>query len=378
MTGASAVSILIVDDEVHHLKALCDTLIVEGYTAAGTSSARSALEMLRRQPFDLLLTDLMMPEMNGIALLNAAREIVPDIGCIVMTGHGTVDSAVEAMKGGAIDYVLKPIKLNALVQVIVRGLELRRLRRTLDRRTRELEQANADLEAFSYSISHDLRAPLRVVDAYSLMFLEDYGGTIPAEGRRLLDQVRASSKRMAQLIDDLLAFARFGSRPLRTDVVDMRSLALRVAAAVQAQFQASEPAGAAIPAIEIGELPDCIADGSLIEQVLANLLSNAGKFTRGRPQPRVEVSASSESGNNIYAVRDNGVGFDPAYAHKLFGVFQRLHSEAEFEGTGIGLSIVKRIIQRHGGRAWAESIPGEGAAFFFSLPAAAAASEKPA
>jgi light-regulated signal transduction histidine kinase (bacteriophytochrome) len=363
-------SILIVDDEATHLKALCDTLSVEGYTTTGTPSARAALDLLRARHFDVLLTDLMMPEMNGIALLNAAREISPDVACIVMTGHGTIDSAVEAMKGGAIDYVLKPIKLNALMQVIARGLQVRRLHAIIDQRTRELEQANKDLEAFSYSISHDLRAPLRVVDAFCQMFLEDYGDTIPAEGRRMLDQARAGSQRMSQLIDDLLAFSRFGSRPLRTGVVDMRSLAARVAAAVRTQVQAAGPAGAQDVTIEIGDLPECIGDSSLLEQVLINLLSNACKFSRGRPQPRVEVSAAPEASHNIYVVRDNGVGFDAAYAHKLFGVFQRLHSTAEFEGTGIGLSIVKRIVQRHGGRVWAESAPDEGAAFYFSLPAA--------
>ena len=370
MSGPEQASILIVDDEAAHLKALCDTLSIEGYTTTGTPSARSALDMLRAQPFDVLLTDLMMPEMTGIALLNAARELSPDIVCIVMTGHGTIDSAVETMKGGAIDYVLKPIKLNALIQVIARGLQIRRLHRVIDQRTRELEQANKDLEAFSYSISHDLRAPLRVVDAFCKMFLEDYGETIPAEGRRMLDRARVGSQRMSQLIDDLLAFARFGSKPLQTGTVDMRSLSTRVASAVRAHAQAADPVNAQAVTVEVGELPACIGDNSLLEQVLTNLLSNAFKFTRGSTQPRVEVSATSEGSNNIYVVRDNGVGFDSTYAHKLFGVFQRLHSATEFEGTGIGLSIVKRIVQRHGGRVWAESTPGEGAAFYFSLPAA--------
>jgi hypothetical protein len=287
-----------------------------------------------------------------------------------MTGHGTIDSAVEAMKGGAIDYVLKPIKLNALMQVIARGLQMRRLHRVIDQRTRELEQANKDLEAFSYSISHDLRAPLRVVDSFCQMFLEDYGETIPAEGRRMLDRARGGAQRLSQLIDDLLSFARFGSRPLQTGVVDMRSLATRVAAAVRAQAHAAGPADTHDVTVEIAELPNCVGDSSLLEQVLTNLLANACKFTRGCPQPWVGVSATREGSQNVYAVRDNGVGFDPAYAQKLFGVFQRLHSAADFEGTGIGLSIVKRIVQRHDGRVWAESAPGKGATFYFSLPAA--------
>jgi hypothetical protein len=370
VTDSPPAAILIVDDEAAHLKALCDTLSIEGYSTTGTPSARSALEMLRERPFDVLLTDLMMPEMNGIALLNAARELSPDIACIVMTGHGTIDSAVEAMKGGAIDYVLKPIKLNALMQVIARGLQMRRLHKVIDQRTRELEQANKDLEAFSYSISHDLRAPLRVVDSFCQMFLEDYGATIPAEGRRMLDRARAGSQRMSQLIDDLLALARFGSRPLQTGTVDMRSLATRVAAAVRAQARAAGLIDTHEVTVEIAELPDCVGDSSLLEQVLTNLLANAWKFTRGSPQPWVGVSATREGSKNVYAVRDNGVGFDPAYAQKLFGVFQRMHSATEFEGTGIGLSIVKRIVQRHEGRVWAESAPGEGATFYFSLPAA--------
>ena len=175
---------------------------------------------------------------------------------------------------------------------------------------------------------------------------------------------------MSQLIDDLLAFARFGSKPLKTGVVEMRSLATHVAAAVRGQAQAAGLGNAQDVTVEIGELPDCIGDSSLLEQALTNLLSNAFKFTRGRPQPRLSVSATSAGSDNVYLVRDNGVGFDTAYAHKLFGVFQRLHSAAEFEGNGIGLSIVQRIVQRHGGRVWAESTPGEGAAFYFSLPAA--------
>lgn len=192
----------------------------------------------------------------------------------------------------------------------------------------------------------------------------------------MLERARAGAQRMSQLIDDLLAFARFGSRPLQTGVVDMRGLAARAAASVRAQVQAAGAADVRGVTVDIDELPDSIGDSSLLEQVVTNLLSNAFKFTRGRPEPRLQVSGTRAGPENIYAVRDNGVGFDAAYAHKLFGVFQRLHSAAEFEGSGIGLSIVKRIVQRHGGRVWAESIPGEGATFYFSLPAVGAAPDE--
>jgi light-regulated signal transduction histidine kinase (bacteriophytochrome) len=234
-------------------------------------------------------------------------------------------------------------------------------------RTQELQAANADLESFSYSVSHDLRAPLRVVDGYCQMFMDEFGAGIAPHGREILGKARAGATRMNQLIDDLLRLARFSRQPLHTRPVETGALVKRVVANLQEQLQ-----GRSVQ-FEIGALPDCVADAALLEQVFTNLLSNALKFTAGRPNTRIEVGSSSEGAEQIYFVKDNGVGFDMRYAERLFGVFQRLHSQAEFAGTGIGLSIVHRIIRRHGGRTWAEGALQQGATFYFTLPRGALA-----
>ena len=525
------------------MTALCKTLETQGYSVTGFISSQQALAQLKEQQFDLLLTDLMMPEMDGIALLTAAHEIDRDLAAVVMTGHGTVDTAVQALRGGAADYVLKPFRLNNLLPVLNRALETRRLRteniqlreavsiyelsraitqglsedevvqrtvmaasqqsdagavqllvateegrklrvagmwgthahwraderfsvdesierwvasareqlsswdggglpnavfnspfsgeaaaadadvalpivagsnfygvlrfssrasqrrltpgqikaleilvgtaaaalegaslltqlRSLNRdleqrvreRTQELQSANADLESFSYSVSHDLRAPLRAVDGFCQMFIEEFGEGVPAEGHRILEKVRAGTLRMNQLIEGLLRLARFSRQPLNTRRVQTGVLVTQVAAHFRDQLE-----GRSVQMV-VGELPDSLGDGALLEQVFTNLISNALKFTMGRPDTRIEIGSHRIDSEVAYFVKDNGVGFDMRYADRLFGVFQRLHSQTEFEGTGIGLSIVHRIIRRHGGRTWAESALQKGATFYFTLP----------
>jgi signal transduction histidine kinase len=229
-------------------------------------------------------------------------------------------------------------------------------------RTRELDDANRELEAFSYSVSHDLRAPLRAVQGFCRIYLEDYGAEVPPEGRALLDKALAGAERMGTLIDDLLEFARLARKPLRRSRVVLDEIAARV---VQQQRAANE--GRCIT-VDLGALGECQGDASLIEQVFVNLVSNAFKFTRGREAARILLGREERDGEMVYFVRDNGAGFDMRYASKLFGVFQRMHAPARFEGTGVGLSIVQRIVQRHGGRVWAEAEVDEGASFFFTLP----------
>jgi two-component system, sensor histidine kinase and response regulator len=371
--GAAAplARLLIVDDEAAQLRALCDTLALEGYAPSGFASPGEALSKLQPDAFDLLLTDLMMPGMDGIELLQAAQRVDGDLAAIVMTGHGTIDTAVKAMQAGALDYILKPFRLNQMMPVITRALETRRLRRVnreleqrVLERTRELEIANRDLEAFSFSVSHDLRAPLRIIQGFSEAFLEDFGSAVPQEGRALLKRVEEGAHRMSQLIEDLLNFSRTGRSALVPTRIAMGDLVRAV------MTELTEQSPSRIVAVDIGDLPDGLGDAALIRQVLVNLLSNALKFTSTRPSARIEVTSAEHEGQHVYRIADNGVGFDEAHAHKLFGVFQRLHSEASFSGTGIGLSIVKRIIERHGGRIWAEGRPQEGATFSFTLPAA--------
>ena len=367
--------LLVVDDEMAQMKALCTTLETEGYRTTGYSSPQEALANLRPGVHELLLTDLMMPELDGIGLMKAARAIDPEIAGVVMTGHGTIDTAVAAMQVGALDYVLKPFKLNAILTVIGRALDIRRLRlenAALQRREREqaaeLAAAYRDLESFSYSVSHDLRSPLRAIRGFTDLYLSEFGEGIPDDGRRRLNQVIAGAERMDQLIEDLLKFCRFSRAPLNRRPVDLNAITRRVLA----ELQARDPQRAV--EVQLEELPGCEGDPSLLEQVMINLLSNAFKFTGKVAQPRVEVGTTvlpaagakdATATERVYFVRDNGAGFDMKYADNLFGVFQRLHSREQFEGTGVGLSIVHRVLQRHGGRIWAESAPGRGATFFF-------------
>jgi signal transduction histidine kinase/DNA-binding response OmpR family regulator len=539
LAPAPSARLLIVDDEAALMHALCNTLEMKGYRTTGFTSARRALAELEQSQFDLLITDLMMPEMDGIELLRAARQIDRDLAGIVMTGHGTIDTAVKALQAGALDYVLKPFRLDNLMPVLTRALATRRLQsenirlreavsiyelaraitqglshdqvtertlaaalqqndaaaawileptsdgqrlricgvageltgvtrendvdlssglrqwvsdarenlsqwdgaqptplvlehpfkhdgggvalpivadgtlygilrfasrapqrrispgqiKALDilastaaaafatasfvsqlrgmnqdleqrvlERTRELEASNADLEAFSYSVSHDLRSPLHTVGGFCEAFLSDHGQELKPEGRGLLDKVMSGVSRMHRLIDDLLHLARFSRQPLDAQPVAMSDLARRVAATLEPQYNGRDVE------LSIGQLPVCQGDPALLEHVMTNLLSNALKFTTPRAPARIEVGSVRCGSEQVYYVKDNGVGFDMKYADRLFGVFQRLHTEAQFPGTGVGLSIVQRIVRRHGGRAWAEGRLNEGATMYFALP----------
>jgi PAS domain S-box-containing protein len=242
--------------------------------------------------------------------------------------------------------------------------EVRKLNAELEervvQRTAQIEAANKELEAFSYSVSHDLRSPLRAIDGFSRILLSDHAEQLDAEGKRLLGVVRTNTRQMGQLIDDLLAFSRVGRQSMARTAVDMASLA-------KAASDDQRVAGEAV-SITVGPLPPADADPSLMRQVWVNLISNALKFSRPRAEGVIAVEGRTEQDRVVYSVKDNGVGFDMAYANKLFGVFQRLHASAEFEGTGVGLALVQRIVHRHGGEVWAEGKVGEGATFSFSLP----------
>jgi PAS domain S-box-containing protein len=237
---------------------------------------------------------------------------------------------------------------------------IRALNAELETRAAQLELANKELESFSYSVSHDLRAPLRAVDGYALMLTEDYGERLDDEGRRLLSVVRASAEQMGRLIDDLLKFSQVGRRPLAKARLDMRALASEVLGELAQAYPKAR--------VELGALPAAWGDRSLLRHVWSNLLGNALKYSAQKDAPRVEIEGRTEDGLAVYTVRDNGAGFDMRYYDKLFNVFQRLHREDEFEGTGVGLAIVQRVVVRHGGRVWGEGAPGEGARFHFSLP----------
>jgi len=228
-------------------------------------------------------------------------------------------------------------------------------------RTAQLEAANKELEAFSYSVSHDLRAPLRAVDGFSQAVLEDYGPLLPEDGQRCLTTIREGAQRMGALIDDLLTFSRLSRLPITKQPVDANRQVRETLLELK-----DEQAGRTIE-IRVGELPAYNADPALMKQVWVNLLSNALKYSRNRERTLLEIDSIQQNVRTVYFVRDNGTGFDMRYAHKLFGVFQRLHRQEEFAGTGVGLAIVQRIVHRHGGRIWADAAPDRGATFFFTL-----------
>ncbi len=255
-----------------------------------------------------------------------------------------------------------------LIRLVPRALTLptpRRLEqanRRLSRAVDALQEANAELESFAYSVSHDLRAPLRAIDGFSRILEEDFSAELPSEARHYLTRVQENARQMSELVDDLLAFSRLSRQPLEKRSVEPARLVGELAAELQEERNVTQAE------IVVGELPPCQADSRLLRQVWFNLLSNALKFSRQQAQPRIEITGWTADGFLTYQIKDNGVGFNMKYSDRLFGVFQRLHRSEDFEGTGVGLAIVQRIIHRHGGRVWAEAAPDQGATFRFTLP----------
>lgn len=372
MPNSKRARLLIVDDDAAQLRALTDTLALQGYDTVGYASGAEAIDALRTQArFDLLLADLIMPVMGGIDLLEAALQIDRDLVAVIMTGEGTIATAVGAMKSGALDYILKPFNLSVILPVISRALAVRDLRmevasleRSVQQRTAELEAANKELEAFAFSVSHDLRSPLTVIIGSLDTLTHDYAASLPEKGRESLARTLAGALRMSQIIDDLLRLSRVGREPLTKSKIDVGSLVREVLTELRAAQKGPDIS------VKIGDLPEATGDAALLRQVFVNLLSNALKFTRGKPSPLVEVGFCRTGDDGTYFVRDNGAGFDPRSAQDLFAAFRRLHGAEQFEGNGVGLSIVHRVVTRHGGRVWAEAQVDKGATFYFSLPLA--------
>jgi two-component system NtrC family sensor kinase len=379
--------ILAVDDSETYLQELVGALRADGYELVLARSGEEALDLLAVQPADCLLLDLMMPGIGGLETCRRIKSVpgLRDIPIVMLTALDDSAAMIEGLSAGADDYVAKSsdfnlVRARVLAQLRRRQFEdenramreqlqrteleaaearaARELAKTREALVQELEWKNEELESFSYSVAHDLRAPLRSVGGFSQALLEDYGDKLDAEGRQYLRHLHESAQHMTLLIDDLLALSRVTRSEFRRELVDL-SL---IARAVAARFAQANPAHPVDLVVADGLIAE--GDDRLMTIVFENLLGNAWKFTGRCHAARIEVGVTDD---RVYFVRDNGAGFDMLYASKLFGVFQRLHSAKEFEGTGIGLATVQRVVRRHGGRIWAEGAVGRGATFFFTL-----------
>jgi two-component system sensor histidine kinase/response regulator len=366
-TRAAKVNILLVDDQPEGLVVLESILADLDQNLVQARSGRDALRHLLAEDFAVILLDVQMPDMDGYetAALIRTRPRSRTTPIIFLTA--THASDVQTERGysvGAVDYLFKPLdpvimrsKVSVFVELFRTTALVRRQADELEAKNRELASLNKELETFSYSVSHDLRAPLRSIDGFSAALAEDCGPSLDDQGHDYVHRIRQSVRRMTQLIDGMLELSRVTRSELRRDQVDLAAIARGVFARLRAQDPGRE-----VELVCTSEL-SAQGDPRLLEIVLDNLLRNAWKFTGKSVVPRIEVGRQGAS----FFVRDNGAGFDMAYAGKLFAAFQRLHAASDYEGTGIGLATVQRIVHRHGGRIWAEGETDQGATFYFTL-----------
>jgi DNA-binding response OmpR family regulator len=382
--------ILAVDDSATYLNELSEALRGEGYDVVSARSGEEALELLAVQHVGCILLDLIMPGLGGTETCRRIKgaPFLRDIPLIMLTAMEDRSAMLEGLSAGADDYISKSSEfdvLKARVRVQIRRKQFedenRRIREELltkeleaaDARAArelaearaelvaELERKNKELEAFSYSVSHDLRTPLRAIDGFSQALIEDYPDKLDAAGQNYLKRIRGAAQRMGELIDDMLQLSRVSRAEIRAEAIDLSALAREIANGLSAGGRKVEVR------IEDGLITN--ADRRLMKIVMENLMGNAWKFTGKAEKPEVVIGKTEAEVGQAFYVRDNGAGFDMSLADKMFQPFRRLHSEAEFPGTGVGLATIHRVIDRHGGRVWAEGKVGEGATFYFTLAA---------
>jgi signal transduction histidine kinase len=353
------------------------------------SSLKESESKIPENKFDIILLDLGLPDSNGLETLFKFKALFPELATIIiLTGLNDTEVGLKAVNSGAQDYIIKGhVDSDKLLKSIIYSYERSRLnnelksqiearklaekeilklnseleQRILDR-TAQLKIVNLELEAFSHSVSHDLRAPLRHINGFAEILKEEYYDQLPEKAKNYLDTISDSAKKMNILIDDLIKLSRTNRIELKKSMLKMNQVLDDALSEVQPLLENRKVD------INISTLPEIIGDYNLLRLVWVNLLDNAIKYTRPRKKAVINIDYKEEKEEFIFCIHDNGVGFDMNYAQKLFGAFQRLHSTDEFEGTGIGLSNVRRIISRHSGRTWAEAELDKGASFYFSLP----------
>lgn len=363
--------LLVVDDEAPQQRALCEILTDQGYDVVGCTDPLEALEKLDQSSFELLLTDLQMPGIDGIELTRRAQAVAPDMVIVLMTAHGSIGSVVDAMKNGAIDYVQKPFRISGIVPAVERALEVQRLRvnnrrleNEVSQQVKELVAVNQELDAFAARLAHDLRGPLVNMRSILAMALQDSEGTQDDQHAELLRRGVQSGDLALRMVRDLLDFARLGNQPLTMAPLQLDEVLQGALTTVKPHCEGRQ--------IEwnIGPLPTLQGHAGLLQQAFVNLLGNAIKYTSARPVAHISVVARRlHDGGHAIVFSDDGAGFDPKHADQLFKPFRRLHTADEFVGEGMGLANVRRIIERHGGTVTAQGQLGEGATFSLVLPA---------
>jgi two-component system sensor histidine kinase/response regulator len=371
MSDTTQVTILNVEDDEATRYAKSRVLCQAGYIVKEAETGTAALQMAREAPPDLILLDVKLPDLDGFEVCRQLKsDPATSSTIVVQMSAAFVDKRdrVHGLEGGADGYLTEPIQPDELLATVKAFVRLRQteeklqhMNDELSRQAVELRRSNEDLQQFAYVASHDLQEPLRTVINYAQLLSRRYQGKLDANADEFIDYVRAGATQMQELITDLLAFSQVQTKGQPFAMTDCEEVLARVLLGLQAQIEETR----AVVTHDL--LPTVFADATQLGQVLQNLLSNALKF-HGKQPPRVHVSAQSDGKQWVFAVRDQGIGLDPQFAERIFVIFQRLHSRSEFPGTGIGLAICKKIIERHGGRIWVKSEPGTGSTFYFTLP----------
>ena len=354
---------LVVEDELADAELALRVLRQAGLEASGdvAQTAEEFTDKVRKNSYDVILADYKLPTWNGMESVEVLRREGLDVPVIVVSGSLGELTAVECIKQGAADYVLKD-HLTHLPEKVRRAMQDKKLREEHKQTLAELARSNQDLEQFAYVASHDLQEPLRMVATYTQLLAERYRGRLDADADKYIHYAVDGALRMQALVQDLLTFSRVGRQGADLQSTDCNVV---VETAVENLQSAVDESGAQITH---DHLPVMIADGSQLLQVFQNLIANAIKF-RGSDPPAIRIRASKKSGEWVFSVADNGIGIAPEHAESIFAIFRRLHTRAEYPGSGIGLSICKKIIERQGGRIWVESQMGQGSTFKFTLPA---------